>query len=82
MDQNYPNPFTENTNISYYLPRAVELTISVFDIEGREVDVLVSGEHVAGSHLLQYNAEHLPHGIYYYRLQTENTVLAKRMIKL
>ncbi len=82
LGQNYPNPFTENTNISYYLPRAVEMTIAVFDIEGRAVDVIVSGEQTAGSHLLQYNAEHLPHGIYYYRLQAENTVLAKRMVKL
>jgi len=82
LDQNYPNPFTENTHIAFYLPEAAEVTISVFDIKGTKIEMLNSGEYEAGSHVVDYDAANLPHGIYYYRLETGDVALVKRMIKL
>jgi hypothetical protein len=82
LDQNYPNPFTENTHIAFYLPEAAKVTISVFDIKGTKIEMLYSGKYEAGSHVVDYDAANLPHGIYYYRLETGDVALVNRMIKL
>jgi hypothetical protein len=82
LEQNYPNPFTENTHIVFFLPEAASLTISLFDIKGTRTATLINGEYEAGRHEVNYDAAHLPHGIYYYRLTTKDVMLVKRMVKL
>jgi hypothetical protein len=67
--QNYPNPFSSQTLIRYTLPVASQVNLSLFDVSGRLVKVLVSGGKQAGSHALTFNAGTLGKGIYYYKLQ-------------
>lgn len=80
--QNYPNPFNPVTTISYSLPEASMVKLSVFDILGREVALLVDGEKNAGSYKVQFNAQRLSSGTYFYRLQTGESVIVKKMIVL
>jgi hypothetical protein len=68
----FPNPFNNTTAISYSLPRAANVTISLFDITGRLVRVVQEGRFEAGEHQVTLNAEGLASGIYFARLQTAN----------
>ena len=68
LGQNYPNPFNPSTTISYELPEPTSVQLSVFDMLGREVAVLVDGERSAGRHAVRFNAEGLTSGIYVYRI--------------
>ncbi len=82
LEQNYPNPFASVTYIPYYISRPGKIILSVIDIQGKEVDVIYNGYQTSGYHTAEYITDHLPHGIYYYRLQMEDTVLIKRMVRL
>lgn len=67
--QNFPNPFNPTTTVRYQLPLNGHVKISVFDILGREVAVLVDGFVTAGSHTTRWDARdvagtHVPSGVY------------------
>lgn len=68
--QNYPNPFNPSTLIQYYLAKNSRVTLNIYDITGRLVATLVNGMQNQGQHTVTFNAEHLPSGVYYYRIST------------
>lgn len=68
LEQNYPNPFNPTTIIKYQLSVLSRVKLSVFDMLGREVTVLVDGELEAGTHSASWTADG-PSGVYYYRLE-------------
>jgi len=80
--QNYPNPFNPSTTIKYELPRTSYVTLSVFDMLGREVSVLVNEGIDAGYHEVRFAAAGVASGVYYYRLQAGNFVSTKKMLIL
>jgi hypothetical protein len=82
LQQNYPNPFNPSTVINYQLPAFGRVKLTVFDLLGREVSVLVDEGKPAGSYSVTWNAAGYPSGVYFYRLEAENTVLTKRMLVL
>jgi hypothetical protein len=67
----YPNPFNPTTAIRYELPRAMEVHLTVFDMQGRSVAVLASGRKEAGVHQTTFDGSALPSGIYFCRLLAE-----------
>lgn len=73
LSQNYPNPFNPSTVISYQLPENSLVDLRVFDMLGREVANLVSGQVEAGYHQVQFNAGNLSSGVYIYRLQVHSS---------
>lgn len=79
LAQNYPNPFNPSTSISYYIPIAGEVRLLVYDMLGKKVESLVNREEISGEHRVQFNAKHLPSGIYFYTLHTNNFTSTKRM---
>lgn len=80
LDQNYPNPFNPSTTINYQLPENGFVTLRVFDMLGKQVDILVN-EHVnAGRHSITYNANKLSSGVYYYELRMKNYKSIKKFI--
>lgn len=80
LHQNYPNPFNPNTAIRFDLPRADKVELIIYDILGREVATLVSGDLVSGIHEFVWNASNVSSGIYLYRLTSEQGVRAKKLV--
>lgn len=66
--QNYPNPFNPSTTIKFYLPKSGYVTLIVFDAAGREVRVLVNKTMKSGEQSVEFDADKLPSGIYFYQL--------------
>jgi hypothetical protein len=66
---NSPNPFNTSTSIQFNLTEEMEVRIYIYDILGRKIETLFSGEKSAGSHRVTWNADNLPSGVYFYRLQ-------------
>jgi hypothetical protein len=79
LAQNYPNPFNPSTRIHYTLKSNGKVRLSVYDLEGREVAVLVDGVQNAGAHDAVFSGAGLTSGIYFYRLQTADEVITKKM---
>lgn len=68
LAQSYPNPFNPQTRISYTLPIEGHVTLEVFDMLGRSIEVLVNEVQEAGGHNVVFEAQDLPNGTYIYRL--------------
>ncbi|HDQ44091.1 MAG TPA: T9SS type A sorting domain-containing protein, partial [bacterium] len=82
LSQNYPNPFNPTTMISYTIPAASEVRLSVYDILGREVAVLVDENKTAGAHEVLFDGMSLSSGLYFYRLQAGDQVKTQKMMML
>ena len=80
LAQNYPNPFNPATVIQYRLSTASVVDLRVFDLLGREVAVLATGERSAGTHNVEFDASRLPSGMYLYRLSTGEFTQTKKML--
>ncbi len=70
----YPNPFNPVANISFTVPADGKVEITAYNTAGREVDVLFAGNQTAGTHRISWNAGHLPSGVYYIKLTSNNKV--------
>lgn len=68
LTQNYPNPFNPHTQIRYTLPVRSQVTLTLFDVLGRNIRTLVNEEQGSGSYAVYFDAKDLPNGIYLYRL--------------
>ena len=77
---NYPNPFNSETTIGYALPHDAKVRLVVYDLLGHEVVVLVDGPQPAGRRAVRFSGDHLPSGLYAYRLQAGNEVVVRTMI--
>ncbi len=82
LEQNYPNPFNPSTVINFNLTKKEKVSLAVYDIVGREVATLIDKDFTAGFHSVRFNASNLSSGIYFYRLQTEEHSVVKKMVLL
>jgi len=82
LHQNYPNPFNPSTTIKYELPRSSEVRLSVFDMLGREVSMLVNERRDAGVHEVKFDVSGLSSGVYFYRLQAGEFVQTRKLVLL
>jgi hypothetical protein len=79
----YPNPFNPITSITYGLPEVGNVTLNVYNIQGRQVQTLVDDFQTAGYHSINWNASYYPSGVYLIRMesgsftQTQKVVLVK-----
>lgn len=80
--QNYPNPFNSTTNIRYTIPQSGKVKLEVFDILGNEIAAIVNENQPAGIYEVEFNAEDLPSGIYFYSLTSGNFTATKKLILL
>ena len=80
--QNYPNPFNSSTTITFELPKSSVVKLSVYDMLGREVSVLVNDRVDAGVHEVRFDASGNSSGVYFYRLQAGDFVQTRRLLFL
>jgi hypothetical protein len=79
---NAPNPFNPSTQVTFNLPTAGQVQLTVFDLMGRNVATLADGVFAAGEHTLNFNAGALPSGTYLVRLTSPQTSVVHRMMLL
>ena len=82
LEQNFPNPFNPSTTINYALNQSGIVELKVYNLLGQEVRTLVNGFQNAGSYHATFNAQGLSSGIYFYRLQSQNSIQTRKMILL
>lgn len=80
LEQNYPNPFNPTTTIRYRLPRESEVTLTIYDLTGREVIELVNEAQFAGEYSVALDASNLASGVYLYRLKTAVFTASRKMM--
>jgi hypothetical protein len=77
--QNYPNPFNPSTVIEFKLPEQSKITLEVYDILGRRIEVLVDEVLNHGIHRITWKPQNLPSGVYVYRIVAGEYIQSKRM---
>lgn len=80
LEQNYPNPFNPTTSIRFFLPQRGYAALVVFNTLGQMMKTIVAGELEPGLHQVQFDAEGLSSGTYFYRLTTEHSVLTRKLV--
>ncbi len=79
LHQNYPNPFNPATTISFYLPESSEVKLSVFNIVGQPVAVLLQDTKAQGEHSVEWDASDMPSGMYIYQLEVGTKIMTRKM---
>ena len=76
----YPNPFNSSAKLSYYLPDAGNVEITVFDLQGREVVRLLNGYQESGNHEIKFAAGDLASGLYLARLESRGYNSTRKLL--
>ena len=82
LSQNHPNPFNPVTSIEFSIPKESEISLTIFDLNGREIEKLAKGIFRSGYHSVDWDASNLSSGVYFYRLTAPGYVDTKKMIFL
>jgi hypothetical protein len=77
-----PNPFNPVTRLSYFISCESFVNLSIFDVTGRLVEVLILQRQSRGDYSVEWNARGLPSGVYFYRLQTDDVMETRKLILL
>ena len=80
LSQNYPNPFNPSTKINYDLQTDGKVSITLYDITGKQASVIVNEMKTAGYYTVSFNASNLSSGMYFYRMEAGNFVSVKKML--
>jgi hypothetical protein len=85
VNPNYPNPFNPETRIKFGLPSNADVKISIYDLLGRQVEVLINSRLDAGEYLANWNATNFASGIYIYKIEARdvkgnNFIETRRMV--
>jgi D-alanyl-D-alanine carboxypeptidase len=80
LEQNYPNPFNPETNIRFSIPERSFVKIKIFDVTGKQVELLLNENVNAGTYEVKWNASMKPSGVYFYRIEAGNFSKTRKMI--
>lgn len=80
LSQNYPNPFNGTTIIEYKIQKRTRVRITVYDVLGQELSILVDEEKNGGNYKIKFNSNNLSSGLYFYRLTSDNFAISKTML--
>jgi hypothetical protein len=80
LEQNYPNPFNPSTKIRFSLPESGFTTLTIYDLLGNEVGILISENLTAGIYSVNFDASNLASGTYFYKLNTVNFIQVMKML--
>lgn len=79
LSQNFPNPFNPSTEIRYHIPKLGLVKLKIYDVLGREVEMLVNENQTAGSHKVTFNSTKLASGVYFYKIYVGDFSEIKKM---
>ena len=82
LEQNYPNPFNPSTNINYSLPKTEKVTITIYNLMGQRVAVLVDKKQASGDYQIVWDAHIYPSGLYFYEFRAGEFTARKKMLLL
>jgi hypothetical protein len=82
LEQNYPNPFNPVTTIRFGLARTVNVNLTIYDILGRRVTVLVNERLGSGDHEVKFDGTQLASGVYIYRIKAGDFIRARKLLLL
>ena len=80
--QNYPNPFNPTTTIRFEVPFSQQVELAIFDMLGREVKVLYNDVAPTGIITIDFKADGLSSGVYFYRIKTQDFIASKKLLLL
>lgn len=80
LSQNYPNPFNPNTRIEFELPKTTFVKIEIYSSLGQKVAELANNNYPAGNHAIEFNANLLATGVYFYKLTTPEFEKTRKML--
>ena len=80
LSQNYPNPFNPSTAIKYTLKESSDVTMKIYNLAGKEIEVLFKGFQTAGEYEIIWKPINLPSGLYFYRLQAGKFSTTNKLI--
>jgi len=80
LRQNYPNPFNPATQIQYYIKKNSNVNLTVYDVTGKVVSVLVDSYQSQGDYQVDFNAENLTSGVYIYKLTAGKFTETRKMV--
>jgi hypothetical protein len=80
LGQNYPNPFTGKTNISFEIPNDSYISLKVYNTLGAEIAELARQEYTQGKHTVEFDSKNLRKGIYFYTIKTDKFSATKKLI--
>ena len=82
LHPNYPNPFNPATHIQFTIPEQTDVKLQIFDVLGRQVDVLVNKTLPIGHHEILWSPNNLSSGFYFYKLEAGSFMQTRKMILL
>jgi flagellar hook assembly protein FlgD len=77
----YPNPVDKKAIFEYNLAEPASVCLSIYNNLGQQIGIITNESQSAGKHRVQWNAEWLPTGVYYYRIQAGTEIGNGKMIK-
>lgn len=80
LPQNYPNPFNPSTTIRYELPKVSFVALKVYNVLGQEVATLVNEKREAGRYEIEFRANNLPSGVYFYRIKASESIQTRKLL--
>jgi len=80
LDQNFPNPFIQQTTITYTLDKGNDVELNIYSYTGQLVQVLVKGFHVKGHYSVIWDTSKIPSGVYFYSLRADGMEIVKKAI--
>jgi hypothetical protein len=80
--QNYPNPFNPGTSFEFRVPSSGLVTLSVYDLLGREIATLVNEVRAPGAYTERWDASSLSSGVYFYKLEAGNFTQTRKLLLL
>jgi hypothetical protein len=82
LSHNYPNPFNPTTTISYSIASVFPVRLTVYDVTGRQVAVLVDGKQSPGVYKVNFDGRQMASGIYFYKLEAGSRVFKQKMVMI
>lgn len=80
LDQNYPNPFSGKTLISFEIPEENQVSLKIYNMLGAEIGELAGKKYTKGKHTVEFSSENLSEGIYFYKMKAGKYSSSQKMI--